>query len=580
MLHKYLTKKYLLLGLGLGYISFKSLSYLNSLYIESKLSKKAKAKFLNRNSSHPVLPEISESIQLRVLSLTANELAKAIRSREITSTEAVSTYILRAYTLGREYSLTAEENFASALAQAQRCDDLLSKGTVLGVLHGVPISVKDHISQLGCTSSAGVAWRLDYPDTETAVLLELLEKEGAILFVRSNVSQAIMWIETSNQTYGKALNPWNHLRTTGGSSGGEGGLIACRASPLGIGSDIGGSLRTPCAFCGVYGFRPTPQRICFKGLKTAFKHNFEPLDCIISESLGPMGRCVDDLVLVMQIWWSNKLFNIDKSIPPLVFDQKIFENSNGRLKIGYFFDLPYFDAAPCIKKTIRQCVAALGEHHEIVEFQVPHSKEIIQLFMQAANANGSNDLLEALQGETVEPYYNLQVLTCAHPLLTSFALKLLKLAGNSRTAEFLSAKPNISPAEYIEVFQRIQDLTEILTAHWTSQSIDAIICPVFGLVAPNHNTTVELLPALSYSCIWNAVGYPTGIVPVKLVSAGEDIYYDKYNDITTKAAKKCMQGSEGLPIALQIVALPYKDELLLGVMKLVENIFQFHKHPI
>ena len=584
MLHRSLTKKSLLLSVLLSYTSLKALSWLKSLYTSSILVSKASKKLSSRNSltlASLDLPDIPLAKQSLILSLTVSELSKSIRSLKITSVEAVSTYIIRSYTIGREYCLIAEECYASALAKARHCDDLLSQNINLGPFHGVPISVKDHISMEGCTSSAGVAWKLDYPDTCTALLIKLLEDQGAIPFVRSNLTQAIMWLETSNIIYGRALNPWNPLRTTGGSSGGEGGLVASRASPLGIGSDIGGSIRTPSAFCGVYGLKPTPQRISFQGVKSAFKHNLEPLDCMIQETLGPIGRSVKDLVMVMKAWWTDKLFTIDRTLPPLLFDSSCYKSTRQRkLKIGYFLDLPFFDSAPCIKNAIQICMDSLRDTHEVVEFEVPHAKELISLFTKATNGDGGESLRTALQGEPAESFYRLQLLSASHQTLTKLGLGLLNLTGNSRVADFLSPKAFISPSECIEIYQRMQDLTENLTSHWDLQGIDAVICPVFGLVAPEHERTVEVLAADGYSMIWNVVGYPTGIVPVGTVRYGETEYCDRYNDISTSAAKKCMEGSEGMPIALQVVSLPFKDEVVLGVMKIVEDIFQFHKHPI
>ena len=391
-----------------------------------------------------------------------------------------------------------------------------------------------------------------------------------------------MFYESSNQIYGRALNPWNKNRTTGGSSGGEAGLVAARASPLGIGSDIGGSIRVPCTFCGVYGIKPTPARISFKGVKTAFVHNFEPLDVLIPASIGPIGKCVEDLALVLKTWWkeSDKGLGEDWTIPFLKFDENTYENTSKKLKIGYFSNLPYFDSAVCIKKAIEKCVKELETSHEIVLVEFPNVKPLIKLFTQAINANGNKDILKALQGETPEAYYNLQIFSNNHPWLTKIGLYILKLLGNTRVTDFIGAKGNISQAEYIELCYSIQDEIEIFTKYWENLNLDALICPVFGIVAPFHDTALDVLPACCYSVIWNVLGYPAGVVPVGLVQAEDVEFFDQYNDVVTKAAKKSMKNSEGIPFGLQVVSLPFKDEQVLNVMKLVESVFEFHQHPI
>lgn len=107
-----------------------------------------------------------------------------------------------------------------------------------------------------------------------------------------------------------------------------------------------------------------------------------------------------------------------------------------------------------------------------------------------------------------------------------------------------------------------------------------MICPAYGTVATPHTMTVRIINALHYAMLWNLVGFPSGIVPVDLVRESEAHYKSKTDDLLTTEANKVMQVSAGMPIAIQIAAKPYQDEVVLGVMKQIENIFQFHQHPL
>ncbi len=120
------------------------------------------------------------------------------------------------------------------------------------------MSIKDHIGEKGRISSVGAEHFADFTSEEDAKCVELIKKEGGIPFVKSNNPQLVFVFETFNRIYGMAANPHNPKRSCAGSSGGEGGLIASKCSPLGLGTDIGGSIRGPGAFNGVYGFKPTP----------------------------------------------------------------------------------------------------------------------------------------------------------------------------------------------------------------------------------------------------------------------------------------------------------------------------------
>jgi Asp-tRNA(Asn)/Glu-tRNA(Gln) amidotransferase A subunit family amidase len=304
-----------LIAFGL-YSCYSLVSKLKSLYRRRLLQRKASAKLVSRNSYTPTIPSVSAETESFILSQTAVELASAIRSGKVTSVECVSVYIKRAYTIGRSLSLTTEECFASALEEASKCDAEARSNHFRGVFHGVPFSVKDQIQMLGCNSTAGVAWRLGVQDTETAAVVQLMVDEGGIPFVRSNVPQTLFWMESANKIYGQAQNPWDRRRTTGGSSGGEAGLVAARCSPLGIGSDISGSIRFPAAFCGVYGLKPTPRRVSRKGVISANPSGVNIFDAIVPATMGPIGRSTEDLAQMMRVWLCAKAARIDREIVP------------------------------------------------------------------------------------------------------------------------------------------------------------------------------------------------------------------------------------------------------------------------
>jgi fatty acid amide hydrolase len=573
------SKKKVFLGALGTYAAFKAWMIVKGWYSSYKINAKASKKLTERKSivlEHKVSPEKQEYI----LSLTASELAESILQKKVTSLEATTTYISRSSTLGREYSLVADECYELALRQAADCDEKLKNGIILGPLHGVPISIKDNLRLKGSISTSGVVWKLDFINDDNALIVQLLIEQGAVPFVKSNVPQLLLATESFNKIFGRALNPWDLNRTPGGSSGGEAGLVACRASPLGIGTDIAGSVRFPAAFCGVYGLKPTSRRISTKGLDSPFENGVSPLSFIIKSTPGPIGKCVDDLVLFMKILLTENMFNEDIELPPLEFNQKVYDLHKTKLKIGYFLDLPYFDSAPCIKNSIHNCINQLKKKHDVVEFKIPYAQEIINLAIRVISANGNIDLRKALKGESPESFYRIQFLLNDYPKLKRILMMVLRFTGNQRMSEFIDVKSNISPSEYIEIFQKLQEVTEKFTEHWENIGLDALIGPVFGLVGPNHNETFNVIPGITYSTIWNALGYPAGVVPVGLVKTNETEYVDKYNDMMTKFAKKSMKNAEGMPIAIQVIGLPYKDELVLGVMKIIENIYEFHKHPI
>ena len=197
--------------------------------------------------------------------------------------------------------MTTEEFFKGSVDLARKCDqerkEAIQKGTQdsLPFLHGIPISIKDFFDQKGIITRAGTAMRKQKAKYNAACVAPLLEA-GAIPMVRGNVPQAGATIHAENPVFGRAMNPYDHTRSCGGSSGGDAGLVAARCVPIAIGSDIGGSIRIPATFTGTVGFKPTQGRISAKGYHTGSTSNFDYCVGHLKPGLGPLARSVRDCI--------------------------------------------------------------------------------------------------------------------------------------------------------------------------------------------------------------------------------------------------------------------------------------------
>ncbi|NWI32913.1 VDHAP protein, partial [Sula dactylatra] len=214
------------------------------------------------------------------------------------------------------------------------CEDQLQKlkkQKEKGLLYGIPISIKDHINCKGHVSSGGMVKFLGQEKEEDSVIVQVLKSQGAIPFVKTNIPQTMINYDCSNLIFGQTLNPLNHQKSPGGSSGGEGALIAGGGSILGIGSDVAGSIRLPSSFCGLCGLKPTGNRI-----------STSPCACsdrtfvlAVTGTLGPMARDVDSLALCMKALLCEEMFQLDPTVPPLPFDEEVYTSSEP-LRIGYY----------------------------------------------------------------------------------------------------------------------------------------------------------------------------------------------------------------------------------------------------
>ena len=234
----------------------------------------------------------TEPADAELLCLSASELARRIRSRQLTSVQAVDAHIRRAQSTHAAINAIVAERYTQARAEAAAADQLLATAGTVGLppLHGVPCTIKECFAFAGMPNTAGLVSRRNVPISTDAVTVTRIRQAGAIPIGVTNTSELCMWLESSNRVYGRTNNPYDRRCMVGGSSGGEGAIVASGASPFGLGSDVGGSIRLPGHFCGVFGHKCSSGMIPNSG-------QYPPPTAKTSEMLsaGPLCRKAEDL---------------------------------------------------------------------------------------------------------------------------------------------------------------------------------------------------------------------------------------------------------------------------------------------
>jgi amidase len=229
---------------------------------------------------------------------SATGLAGAIARREVTSRAVIEAHLDRIDAVNGAVNAVVTVLAETALAAADAADAAVAAGAALGPLHGVPITVKANIDLMGCPTTHGVpAFAQAFPD-EDAPVVERMKAAGAIPIGRTNLPDMALRIHTDSALYGLCRNPFDAARTTGGSSGGEGAALATGMSPLGLGNDIGGSLRNPAFACGIASLKPTLGRIPWA---SAIEPKSPNLAAQLMAVEGPMARHVGDLRLALSV---------------------------------------------------------------------------------------------------------------------------------------------------------------------------------------------------------------------------------------------------------------------------------------
>jgi aspartyl-tRNA(Asn)/glutamyl-tRNA(Gln) amidotransferase subunit A len=222
---------------------------------------------------------------------SATELARAIAARETSSEEVVRAHLARIDALNPRLNAIVCRLDEEALAEARRADAELARGARRGPLHGVPVTLKESLAMAGKVTSCGSTVLQANVTPEDATAVARIRRAGAIPIGRTNVPDMGMDAQTHNLVWGTTRNPWNLAFSPGGSSGGEGAAIAARLSPLGLGSDVAGSIRIPAAFCGILGLKPTQHRVSIEGHVPLVLHDYL--------QIGPLARSVDDLEVAL-----------------------------------------------------------------------------------------------------------------------------------------------------------------------------------------------------------------------------------------------------------------------------------------
>ncbi|XP_009324854.1 PREDICTED: vitamin D3 hydroxylase-associated protein-like [Pygoscelis adeliae] len=502
-----------------------------------------------------------------ILSLPLLELTGRLQEGSLSPKTVLYTYLEKALEVTqqtnclRHFIPECEEQLQEIQRQREK-----------GLLYGIPVSIKDHIGHKGHLSPCGLVQCLGTLVQEDSVLVKVLKRQGAIPFAMTNVPQSLFNYDCSNPIFGQTLNPFNHQKSPGGSSGGEGALIAGGGSILGIGSDIGGSIRLPSSFCGLCGLKPTAERLSLSGVSS-------PVSGILAVpcTLGPMARDVDSLALCMKALLCQDMFQLDPTVPPIPFDEEVY-SSSAPLRVGYYDTDGYFPLPPCMRRVVWETRGALqAAGHQLVPFSPPRIHYVMtELFLKTFFADGGRAWLDVFTGDIVDPSLKSQVNCCKIPSLGKKLLALILKPLFPRLADYLSALGGMrSVKEMWNHHHQIEAYRTEFIARWRELQLDVVLCPVLG---PAFTTGYpgKLLTAISSTMLYNVLNFPAGVVPVSMVTEADEeeleLYQGWCDDPWDRTLKQAVAGAVGLPVAVQCVALPWREELCLRLMKEVETL--------
>jgi Asp-tRNA(Asn)/Glu-tRNA(Gln) amidotransferase A subunit family amidase len=441
-------------------------------------------------------------------------MVSMLREGAISPVELVKAHLGQIERLNPSLNAFAEVLAESALVEARAREHARLRGEAMGLLDGVPVTIKDSFDVAGLPTLAGSRLRSGNRAAEDATVVARLRREGAILLGKTNTPELLASYETDNFITGRTNNPWDVERTPGGSSGGEGAAIAAFCSAGGVASDGGGSIRVPAHFCGIAGLKPTPGRVPGTG---HFPSMGYPGGLI--GVAGPMARTAEDLRLLFAAL------------------------------AGYDGQDPFSAPVPLRPAQVQGVRIGVWEQF----YRVPVDPEIRAAVRRAAA------MLEAL-GMGVEDFEprglerapNIWAIFSRWPsAATKALLEARKAQAHWTLAEWLGSDPPTAEQVLINLAARDRMRASLLRQ---MESVAALLMPVCGVTAFRHRQRkwefagqeIGLVQAMMPAVLANVLGLPAVTVPVAL-------------------------SREGLPIGVQLMGRPYEDELLLELAARLEE---------
>jgi amidase len=448
-----------------------------------------------------------------IIFMSATAIAQAIREKTISSQEVVSAHLRRIEAVNPKLNAVVQLMADQALVEAREADDALTRGVIKGPLHGVPMTIKDSLDTAGVISTAGTQGRASFVPGRDATAVARMRAAGAILMGKTNTPEITLAFGTDNVVYGRTNNPYDLTRTPGGSSGGAAAILAAGGSPLELGSDLAGSIRLPAHFCGIAGIKPTSGRVPRTG-------HFPPADGVLNAMLhvGPMARYVTDLVLVLPI--IEGVDGIDAAIVPLPLSDPMAVNLKG-LRIAFHTDNGIMSPTPETAATVQAAATALSDAGMMVREDRPEALSRVGEFASPSRWDG---------GDGVR--------------------RILDKAGTTEFSPFLKWVETTMPMPTAAELAGLLEKLDVFRSEMLSfmENYDVILCPVNANPAIPHGTSrdPDKYPGFSYTRSYNLTGWP-GVV----VRGGTS--------------------PEGLPIGVQVLARPWRDDVALAVAQYLEQ---------
>jgi fatty acid amide hydrolase 2 len=469
-----------------------------------------------------------------LLDASAMDLARRVRRREVSPVEVVSAHIDRIRAVNPAINAVIAERFDRAMQEAKAAEELVARTRdpeELPPLLGLPYTTKEYIMAEGMPLTAGIWKRRGRKADRDAETVRRLGRAGAILVGITNVPEGGLWMETYNDVYGRTVNPWDKSRTAGGSSGGEGAIVAAAGVAFGLGADVGGSIRIPAAFCGTVGHKPTGRMVP----NTGFWPPAGEGDLSGYLVCGPLTRKVEDVMPILRVLAGRDGVDVvvrdwelgDPDAIDLAEVTVYPVESNGFTRVR-----------EPMRATVRAAAAALKERGaKIGRLDAPRMKKAFLIWSAMMATGGGPPYADVISdGEGLAPLRELARMLVGRSRNT---LPAIAIVGLEQLASRLPGQLDKAVAEGKALQAELEH---------TLGPGGVMLHPPYSRPAPRHYR--PLFTPLDFVCtgLFNVLELPSTVVPM-----GFD--------------------AEGIPLSVQVIGRRGNDHLTIAVARALEQDF-------
>ncbi|KAF1837913.1 amidase [Decorospora gaudefroyi] len=480
---------------------------------------------------------------------TVEDLLRKLREGDLSSLEVTVAFSKRAAMAQQLLSCLTETYFPEAMERARFLDNERARGRIVGPLHGLPVSLKDSFQITGSAASIGFVSLLERMSEKNSPLVEILLSLGAVVYVKTNIPQTMMTADSHNNIFGRTLNPHNTSLTAGGSSGGEGALVAFRGSPLGIGTDVAGSIRIPSLCCGTYGFKPSTSRIPFGGQTAPVGDGMS----FFLPSAGPLAKDMPALSIFCRSVLSTRPALYDSTALDVPWRDLSEPLPSTKLKLGLLGEDPVFPLHPPVKRALANAVKTLeAQGHEIIP-------------LPASCAHVANALALAFAYFQLDDTAFSHIAASGEPLVPSVAQGMHDFG--KFKSDFLADIADLDGISRLAALNvKRHSIAEDWRAMWQKEGLDGVMGPVAQSTAVRHDT-YGLPP---YTLMLNVLDYPACIIPVGTASSELDAepLVMGPGQLGPNYEPKDVHGA---PTAIQVFTNTMRDEECLQVATIIDK---------